>query len=199
MPARPRFRSSTLPSFFPLPGGPGRLPAQGSHRSVRGHIRPYGSSSNTFASPQHTANPSLAIRWRYGNTAREFKASPSVSRQRCGYSVPRFPSPGSLRVKFPGFVGTIKALRLPAVPPIALRFLRLVVPREHAFFARAAAAWRGVGPGVGHSVSPSGISSWRRQNLPSSWGTPIPVCTCSQTPAGRCDPDPLRVARMAPA
>jgi len=28
------------------PGGPGRLPAQGSHRSVRGRIRPYGSSSN---------------------------------------------------------------------------------------------------------------------------------------------------------
>ena len=35
----------------PLAGGPGRLPAQGSHRSVRGHIRPYGSSSNPFASP----------------------------------------------------------------------------------------------------------------------------------------------------
>src|SRR5208283_2921764 len=53
------------------PGGPGRLPAQGSHRSVRGHIRPYGSSSNPFASQQHdnaAANPSLAIRWRFGNT-----------------------------------------------------------------------------------------------------------------------------------
>jgi hypothetical protein len=32
-------------------GGPGRLPAQGSHRSVLGRIRPYGSSSNPFASP----------------------------------------------------------------------------------------------------------------------------------------------------
>jgi hypothetical protein len=31
------------------PGGPGRLPAQGSHRSVRGRIRPYGSSGHGFA------------------------------------------------------------------------------------------------------------------------------------------------------
>ena len=54
--------------------------------------------------------------------------------------MPRFPSPGSLRVEFPGFVGTIKALRLPAAPPAALRFLRLAVPREHARFAPAAAA-----------------------------------------------------------
>ena len=30
---------------------------------------------------------------------------------------------------------------------------------------------------------------WRRQDLPSSWGTPIPVCPCSSTPAGRCVPD----------
>jgi hypothetical protein len=26
---------------------------------------------------------------------------------------------------------------------------------------------------------------WRRRELPSSWGTPMPVCTCSSTPAGR--------------
>ena len=31
------------------PGGPGRLPAQGSHRSVRAHIRAYGSSEHGFA------------------------------------------------------------------------------------------------------------------------------------------------------
>ena len=30
---------------------------------------------------------------------------------------------------------------------------------------------------------------WRRQDLPSSWGTPIPVCTCSQTPVGRLAAD----------
>ncbi len=34
-----------------------------------------------------------------------------------------------------------------------------------------------------------GLLPWRRQDLPSSWGTPIPVCPCSSTPAGRCVPD----------
>ena len=44
-----------------------------------------------------------------------------------------------------------------------------------------------------------GILPWRRQDLPSSWGTPTPVCTWSPTPAGRCVPDHLRNARVAPA
>ena len=48
--------------------------------------------------------------------------------------MPRFPSPGSLRVKFPGFIGTTKALRLPAGHLAALRFLRLAILRDHAFF-----------------------------------------------------------------
>jgi len=46
--------------------------------------------------------------------------------------MPRFPSPGSLRVKFPGFIGNIKALRLPAALPAALRCLRLIVAQTHA-------------------------------------------------------------------
>ena len=113
--------------------------------------------------------------------------------------MPRFPSPGSSRAEFPGFLGTIKALRLPAVHSAAFRFLHLAVPREHASFAPAAVAWGSVGPGVRHPVSPSGNSSWKRQDLPSSWGTPIPVCTWSQTPAGRCVPNRLQNACVAPA
>ena len=38
-----------LPKKVEWPGGPGRLPAQGSHRSVLAHIRAYGSSSHGFA------------------------------------------------------------------------------------------------------------------------------------------------------
>ena len=34
-----------------------------------------------------------------------------------------------------------------------------------------------------------GFLPWKRQDLPSSWGTPIPVCPCSPTPAGRCVPN----------
>ena len=61
-----------------------------------------------------------------------------------------------LRGEFPCFHGTIKALRLPAAHPAALRCLRLAVPRWHSRdFAprRPSAPPR---PGVGHPVSPSG-------------------------------------------
>jgi hypothetical protein len=40
-----------------------------------------------------------------------------------------------LRGEFPCFNGTIKALRLPAAHPAALRFLRLAVPRLHSLFS----------------------------------------------------------------
>jgi hypothetical protein len=122
-----------------------------------------------------------------------------MSQQRVHNPMPRFPPRGPHGRLFPRFNGTTKALRLPAVHPAAFRFLHLAVPREHASFAPVAAAWGSVGPGVGHPVSPSGNSSWRRQDLPSSWGTPIPVGTWSQTPAGRCVPDRSRNACMAPA
>jgi len=54
--------------------------------------------------------------------------------------MPRFPPRGPRRRLFPRFVGTIKALRLPAGLPAALRFLRLAVPRERAAFAPTAVA-----------------------------------------------------------
>ena len=113
--------------------------------------------------------------------------------------MPRFPPRGPHGRLFPRFHGTIKALRLPAAHPAALRFLRLAVPRSTYISLppplRAAAA----GLGVVHSVSPSGKSSWRRQEFPSSWGALVPVCTWSPTPAGRCVPDRLRDAHVAPA
>ena len=58
------------------------------------------------------------------------------------------PSAGSARVAFPGFNGTIRALRLPAARPAALRCLRLAVP---AFARSLRSHQRGVrrrGPGV---------------------------------------------------
>ena len=95
-----------------------------------------------------------------------------------------FPSTGSagrrfaslhrvLRGEFPCFGGTIKALRLPAAHPAALRYLRLAVPqRSLVLFApqrTSAPPW----PGVGDPVSPAGNSLRNRQDLPSSWGIPI--------------------------
>ena len=54
------------------------------------------------------------------------------------------------------------------------------------------------GPGVGDSVSPAGISLRKRQDLPSSWGTPIVRLHMFQTDAGRiADTRPLRCRDMA--
>ncbi len=39
----------------------------------------------------------------------------------------------------------------------------------------------------------------RRQDLPSSWGTPMPVCTCSQTPVGQLVSDHSQDGCTAPA
>ena len=49
----------------------------------------------------------------------------------------------------------------------------------------------------------SGISSrtfltWKRQGLPSSWGTPISICTCSSTPVGRQSADQNAVVARLP-
>jgi hypothetical protein len=78
-----------------------------------------------------------------------------------------------LRGEFPCFDGTIKALRLPAAPPAALRCLRLAVPRLHSFglLLRRTSA-----PPEAWSWSPGGSRRdvpRKRQELPSSWGTPI--------------------------
>jgi hypothetical protein len=89
-----------------------------------------------------------------------------------------------LRGEFPCFIGTIKALRLPAALPDSHRFLRLAVPpRPLVLFApqqTSALLW----PGVVDPVSPAGISQRKRQDLPGSWGTPSVRSPCS-VDAGR--------------
>jgi hypothetical protein len=113
--------------------------------------------------------------------------------------MPRFPSPGSLRVKFPGFFGTIKALRLPAARPAAFRFLHLAVPRDHASFAPAVAACGNLGPGVGHPVSPPGLSSVETTGSPKFLGSPNLRLRMFSDPGRSIRLRPLRGVRMAPA
>ena len=53
-------------------------------------------------------------------------------------------------------------------------------------------------PGVGHPVSPSGISLRKRQDLPSSWRTPIVRLHMLQSDSGRtADTRPLRCSSVA--
>ena len=120
------------------------------------------------------------------------------------------PSTWSGRVPCPRFRGTIKALRLPAALPAALRCLRLAVPRRRALrFAPTTPRRNGGGPGVLWVRRPPlkrRMSRWRRQDLPSSRETPIAHSPCSSTPAGLHTPyrngaaarPPLRERRGLP-
>ncbi len=182
------------------PGGPGAFPPQGSHRPVRARIRAYGSSSNSFASPgpYAAANPSFVIRWLYGNTRLRVQSLSGGARQRRSYSMPRFPSTGSLRVKFPGFIGNIKALRLPVACPAVLRCLRLALPRSHSLdFAprRASAPPR---PGVDHPVSPAGNlrGDDRISQVPGE--SPLSICTCSCRHRQDCSHQTITVPQRGP-
>ena len=103
-----------------------------------------------------------------------------------------------LQGEFPCFHGNIKALRLPAARPAALRFLRLAVPQlALVWFApgRTSAPLR---PGVGDPVAPAGMLPRKRQDLPSSWGTPIVRLHMFHSDAGRTDGTrPLQCRGMA--
>jgi hypothetical protein len=103
-----------------------------------------------------------------------------------------------LRGEFPCFGGTIKALRLPAAHPAALRYLRLAVPQRPlvAFAPRRTSA--PPRPGVGDPVTPAGNSLRKRQNLASSWGTPIVRSPCSVDAGRTACTRPVRCRSVAP-
>ena len=126
--------------------------------------------------PQPTDSPPAkgpeAIRSSYGDMRRNLdvlRKFPSIeSAGRRFASLNRV-----LRGEFPCFDGTIKALRLPAARPAALRCLRLAVPRLHSF---GSLLRRTSAPQEARSWSPGGSRRdvpRKRQELPSSWGTPI--------------------------
>jgi hypothetical protein len=100
--------------------------------------------------------------------------------------------------EFPCFNGIIKALRLLAAHPAALRFLRLAVPpRPLVFFAprRTSAPPR---PGVVNPASPAGISQRKRQDLPGSWGTPSVRSPCSVDAGRTAGTSPVWCSSVAP-
>ena len=87
----------------------------------------------------------------------------------------------------PRFVGTIKALRLPAARPASASFPSpWAVPRSRQGFAPARRLTRRRRAGV-LGVAATRFAAdepWRRQDLPSSRGTPIARSPCPSTPAG---------------
>ena len=93
------------------------------------------------------------------------------------------------RDQFPGFISTMRVLRLPDTHPTALRFLRLVVPRLYSLCSLLDGRVRPPKPGVVHPVLQPGFCRGddRISQVP---GEPqLSVCTCSSTPAGLLAPD----------
>ena len=115
--------------------------------------------------------------------------------------MPRFPPRGPHGRLFPRFAGTIKALRLPAVPPAAFSLPsrdRTTGPRLVSLppSRRVAAA----GLGLFARYPRPGVLPWRRQATPKFLGNPDSRLRMSTaTPVGRDIPDRLRNARVAPA
>ena len=95
-----------------------------------------------------------------------------MSQQRVHDPDASLPSPGSARAFVPPLHRYYQALRLPAGHLAALRFLRLAILRDHAFFAPGVAACGDDGPGVGHSVSPPEFSSVETTGSPKFLGSP---------------------------
>ena len=94
--------------------------------------------------------------------------------------------PKVLRGEFPWFIGTTRALRLPAARPASLRYLRLAVPQ---FALALFAPWRTSAPprpGVGNPVSPAGNSAEETTGSRKFLGNlDCPFAHVQSTPAGR--------------
>ena len=140
------------------PGGPGRLPAQGSHRSVRGHTRPYGSSKQhlRFAgdatSPRTRQSLSVGVTLTPNERSKPLRCfSPTAWLLDASLPIPRVLAGQVPRLQR-YYQGTATSCR----SSHRVSFPSLGGTTYHADFAPAVAACGNVGPGVGHPVSPSG-------------------------------------------
>jgi hypothetical protein len=113
-----------------------------------------------------------------------------MSQQRVHDPDASLPSPGSARAIVPPlrryYQGTATSCR----PSRRTSFPSLGgTTGTRRFRSRRRGAWPASGLGLVTRYPRPGRLPWRRLELPSSWGTPIPVCPCSSTPAGRGVPD----------
>jgi len=178
-------------------GGPGRLPAQGSHRSGRARTSASGSSVDSGHPPIGKGPRRRSTELRgHGDEPQSVR---HVSLDRVCRPTPRFPPQGP-----PGRV------------PLLLRYYQGAAtscrPSRRASFSFA---WRYHGctvcfaPPV-YPVRPGGLELFARYLRPGSCrgddrisqvpGVPrLSVCPCSSTPAGLLVPDQLRNSSVAPA
>jgi hypothetical protein len=145
------------------------------------------------------ANPCCTIHRHFGHTRWKFDAFqvlPADGRvTRCLASHP----PGPRGSSSP--VSSVLSRHCDFLPPFPPRFVSFTWRYHGTTHISLPASLRAATSGLGlvTRYPHPGILPWKQQELPSSWGTPIPVCACSPTPAGRCVPDRLWNARVAPA
>jgi hypothetical protein len=141
---------------------------QGSHGPGRACMNASGSSADRLALPERvpaTIRARSVDRLRSLDVPHLFPALGSAGR--------RFASlPRVLRGKFPCFCGSIKALRLPAAHPAALRCLRLAVPQRSLVLFAPPRTSAPPGPGVGNPVAPAGICAEETTGSPRFPGNP---------------------------
>ena len=163
-------------------------------RSVRAHMRAYGSSAGRCATPEGSPWLSVRVPWTCGRTSM------------CSACFPRsglptdasLPSTGSSGASSPA--STVLSRRSDSRPPIPPHFVAFVgryLWRPLVLFAprRTSAPSR---PGVVNPVSPAGISPRRRQDLPGPWGTPIVRSPCSVDAGRTAGTRPVRGRGAAP-
>jgi hypothetical protein len=141
---------------------------QGSHGPGRACINASGSSADSLAIPEGTPRLSERVLWTGLRSLDVLPLFPSL-----GSAGRRFASlPRALRGEFPCFNGSIKALRLPAARPAALRCLRLAVPQRTPVLFAPRRTSAPPGPGVGHPVTPAGIITEETAGSPRFPGNP---------------------------
>ena len=166
---------------------------RGSHRSGRAHISASGSSDAGFAIQPKRCMPGLlswvvtVIRGSKYEASDVFLGPGSNAR----HPLSVFPSLHRvLRDQFPGFISTMRVLRLPAAHPAALRCRRLAVPRLHSLRSFLDGRVRRQGLELVTRYLRPGCcrGNDRISQVP---GEPqLSVCTCSNpTPAGLLAPD----------
>src|SRR5262249_34841753 len=176
------------------PGGPGPLPARGSHRPVRARIRAYGSSTSRFAA--HKGPRSYSIKLR--GPGLEPRCVPQVSLDRVCWLTLRFPPQGS-----PGRVPLLRRYHQSATTscrpsrrasfPFAWRYLSV-----HSFFSLRSGRVRRRGLELVTRYLRPGSSRRRRQDLPGSRETPIVRLPCSVDAGRTAGTRPVRCRSVAP-
>jgi hypothetical protein len=167
---------------------------QGSHGPGRACMNASGSSADRLALPEGSPWLSERVPWTGCGTAR------------CSTCVPRsglpadasLPSAGSSRASSPAAPVLSKRYDfLPPVPPHCVACAWRYLPRAPVLCAprRTSAPPR---PGVGDPVAPAGFSQRRRQDLPSSRGTPSVRWPCSVDAGRTAGTRPLRCRSVAP-